>query len=78
MAEEMGTDPEEMERMRQILLRTLDDLKEDDLQLIELRFFEQRAFKEIADITGITENNAKVKVHRILERLKRKLQSSGI
>lgn len=78
MAEEMGTDPEEMERMRQVLLRTLDNLKEDDLQLIELRFFEQRAFKEIADITGITENNAKVKVHRILERLKRKLQSSGI
>jgi RNA polymerase sigma-70 factor (ECF subfamily) len=38
-----------------------------------MRFFEQRSFKEIAEIQGITENNAKVKVHRILERLKRKL-----
>jgi RNA polymerase sigma-70 factor, ECF subfamily len=55
------------------MLQSLDTLKEDDLQLIELRFFEQRSFKEVAEIVGITENNAKVKVHRILERLKRKL-----
>ena len=51
----------------------LDELKETDLQLIELRFFEQRPFKEIADILGITESNAKVKTYRILEKLKRKL-----
>ncbi|MEN0004415.1 MAG: sigma-70 family RNA polymerase sigma factor [Bacteroidota bacterium] len=61
------------ELSREQLLQALDQLKEADLQLIELRFFEQRPFKEIADIVGITESNAKVKTYRILERLKKKL-----
>lgn len=58
---------------RNQLIQLLDDLKETDLQLIELRFFEQRPFKEIAEILDITESNAKVKTYRILERLKKKL-----
>ncbi|WP_353480592.1 sigma-70 family RNA polymerase sigma factor [Haliscomenobacter sp.] len=73
LIDEIGSDPEEMEALRRKMLGALDNLKEDDMQLIEMRFFEQRSFKEIAEIQGITENNAKVKVHRILERLKRKL-----
>lgn len=55
------------------LIRALDELKEVDLQLIEMRFFEQRPFREIADITGLTESNAKVRTYRILNRLKKKL-----
>ena len=47
------------------------ELEEEDMQFIEMRFFEKRAFKEIADIFGITENNAKVKTYRILEKLKK-------
>lgn len=73
LIDDIGTDPEEMELLRRKMLGALENLKGDDMQLIEMRFFEQRSFKEIADILGITENNAKVKVHRILERLKRKL-----
>jgi RNA polymerase sigma-70 factor (ECF subfamily) len=46
-------------------------LPEDDLQMVEMRFFEKRAFKEIAEILNITENNAKVRMYRILERLKK-------
>jgi RNA polymerase sigma-70 factor (ECF subfamily) len=45
-------------------------LKEDALQLIEMRFFERRSFKEIGDILELTENNAKVKTFRALEKLK--------
>jgi len=73
LIDDIGTDPEEMELLRRKMLGALENLKGDDMQLIEMRFFEQRSFKEIADILGMTENNAKVKVHRILERLKRKL-----
>lgn len=50
-------------------------LEEDDLQLIEMRFFEKRSFKEIAEILDITENNAKVKTYRMLEKLKIQLNS---
>jgi RNA polymerase sigma-70 factor (ECF subfamily) len=49
----------------------LSQLPETDVQLIELRFFESRAFKEMGEIFEITENNAKVKVYRILEKLKK-------
>lgn len=48
-----------------------EQLEEDELQLIEMRFFEKRSFKEIADILNITENNAKVKTYRILDKLKK-------
>ena len=45
-------------------------LDEDALQLIEMRYFEKRPFQEIADILDITENNAKMKTYRVLEKLK--------
>ncbi|HMR42480.1 MAG TPA: sigma-70 family RNA polymerase sigma factor [Saprospiraceae bacterium] len=61
------------EKLREVLLWALDDLKPDDLQLIEMRFFEQMPFKEIAEIMSITESNAKVKTYRILERLKKRI-----
>ena len=46
-------------------------LDEDELQLIEMRFFEKRSFKQIGDILDITENNAKVKTYRILDKLRK-------
>lgn len=70
-------DEQDTEGLRQQLLATLDTLKEGDLQLIELRFFEQRSFREVAEITGITENNAKVRTYRILERMKKKIANSS-
>ena len=66
---ELGTEEDYMP----LLVETLDQLKEDDLQLIELRFFEERPYKEIADIMGITENNAKVRTFRILNRMEKKM-----
>ncbi|TXB70205.1 RNA polymerase sigma factor [Phaeodactylibacter luteus] len=58
------------------LVAALDTLKPDDLHLIELRFFEGLPFREIAAILDITENNAKVKAFRILNRLKKKIAAS--
>lgn len=54
-----------------LLTTALKQLESDDVQLIELRFFEKRSFAEIGEIIGITENNAKVKVYRIIDKLKR-------
>ncbi len=47
----------------------LNELKENELQLIELRFFEKLPYREIAEIMGLTESNAKVKTYRITEKL---------
>ena len=56
---------------REAMIKSLDDLSDKDLEVIELRFFEQRPFKEVAGILGITESNAKVKTYRILAKLKK-------
>lgn len=48
----------------------LQRLEEGELVVIELRFFEQRPFKEVAEILGITETYAKVRTYRILEKMK--------
>jgi len=53
----------------QALKQTLSEQDEEVIQLIEMRYFEKRSFKELGDILGITESNAKVKVHRILKKL---------
>jgi RNA polymerase sigma-70 factor (ECF subfamily) len=49
------------------------ELESDDLQMVEMRFFEKRPFKEIAEILNITEVNAKVRMYRIIEKLKKQL-----
>lgn len=51
----------------------IQQLDHDDLQLVELRYFEKRPFKEIAEILDITEVNAKVRMYRIIEKLKKSL-----
>ncbi len=54
------------------LVEMLNDLKEDQIAIIELRFFQEMSFKEIAEIYNITEANAKMRTYRILERIGKK------
>lgn len=52
------------------MLKAMENLDEKEIQMIELRFFDQKSFKEVGYILGITENNAKVKTYRILDKLR--------
>ena len=61
----------------QRMLDLLKTLPEGDMQLISLRFFEEMSFREVGEICNITENNAKVKVYRILARLRLRLQGGA-
>ncbi len=72
MLDEMAYDHERDERVK-LLLSTIADLIDEELNLIDMRFFEKRAFKEIADILEITENNAKVRTYRLLDKLKTRM-----
>ncbi|WP_317897332.1 RNA polymerase sigma factor [Aurantibacillus circumpalustris] len=56
-----------------VIKKLIQELNSDDLQMVELRFFEKRPFKEIAEILEITEVNAKVRMYRIIEKLKKSL-----
>lgn len=61
---ELQIDPEVLVS---VLLEQLDTM---EIQFIELRFFENRSFKEIGYLLGTTEVNAKIKTYRILKKLK--------
>lgn len=56
---------------RQRLFNCLSLLREKDLQLIEMRYFEKRSYREMGEIIEITENTAKVRTFRALERLRK-------
>lgn len=58
------------------LAECIQDLEIEDVQLIELRFQEGKSFKEIGFILNITENNAKVKTYRVLDKLKNKMKKT--
>jgi len=73
---ESDTDEDYIHKEKSLTL-CMTQLQEFDMQLIEMRFFENRAFKEIAEILKLTENNAKVKLYRILDKLKKCILSNG-
>jgi RNA polymerase sigma-70 factor (ECF subfamily) len=53
------------------LIQMIAKLNENEVQLIELRYFEKRSFKEMGEILEIKENNAKVKTFRVVQKLKK-------
>jgi RNA polymerase sigma-70 factor (ECF subfamily) len=68
LIDDFEDDDKEINRNR--LFECLKLMKEKDMQLIEMRFFEKRSFREIGEILEITENNAKVRAFRSIEKLK--------
>ena len=66
--EELDVDglDEHMEKLKKVLRQ----INEKDLMLIEMRYFEKRSYREIGEILSVTENNAKVKTFRALQKLK--------
>lgn len=65
------TSDQTVEEWHERLPHILELLSEQELQLIELRFFEARPFKEVAEILDLTENNAKVRTYRVLDKMKK-------
>lgn len=59
------------EEMIQRLLNYMKDLPTDMLQVLELRFFEDKDFKEIAFILDMTESGAKMRTYRALDKLRK-------
>lgn len=72
---EMGTDGYD-EDLIQRLIGYLKQLPTDMLEVLELRFFEDKDFKEIAYILSITESGAKMRTYRALDRLRKNFNLS--
>jgi RNA polymerase sigma-70 factor, ECF subfamily len=59
------------EELVQQLVLFLKELPTEMLEVLELRFFEDKDFKEIAFILDITESGAKMRTYRALDRLRK-------
>ncbi len=59
------------EELIQQMLTYLKDLPTEMLQVLELRFFEGKDFREIAFILDITESGAKMRTYRALDQLRK-------
>ena len=74
---EVELDDSEKDIWLAILPEVLRQLNPQELELIELRFFEGKSFSEIGYLLGITEGNAKTKTYRILKRMKSHFKTSA-
>ncbi len=50
--------------------KALEQLSPDDVEIIEMKYFQQLSHKEIANLLGVSEENARVKTFRIIKKLK--------
>ena len=66
--EDLDLDPKVSAEER--IVELLAELNPKDLQIIELRFFENYSYREIGEIMGMSETNSKTKTFRILKKLK--------
>ena len=59
------------EAARALVDKLLDELKPEDRHIITLLELERKSIREIADLTGLSESNVKVKAHRAREKMRK-------
>lgn len=57
------------EAREEALLRALDRLSAEERALVQLHYYENKSLAECGEILGLTENNSKVRLHRIRKKL---------
>ncbi|MDN5212582.1 sigma-70 family RNA polymerase sigma factor [Fulvivirgaceae bacterium BMA12] len=65
------TNEDTNEEQISLLVAHLKQLPTEDVMVLELRFFEEKSFKEIAYILEITESGAKMRTYRAVNKLKK-------
>jgi RNA polymerase sigma factor (sigma-70 family) len=78
MDDDAQNDAVDMARLRPVLDSALDELAERDRSAVLLRFFEQRAYAEIGERLALSEDAARRRVARALEKLRRGLARRGL
>lgn len=73
---DLSTETWDEERIKK-LLNYLKEMPSDMLEVLELRFFEDKDFREIAFILNLTESGAKMRTYRALDRLRKNFNLSN-
>ncbi|HWI57924.1 MAG TPA: sigma-70 family RNA polymerase sigma factor, partial [Bacillota bacterium] len=72
------TEDEAWNEITPVLDEALDGLEETDRQVILLRFFEQKTMADLGRAVGVSEDAAKMRVSRALQRLRTQLGGLGV
>ena len=80
MQERLNSAPPELdwEQINPLLNTVMLELGESDREVLLLRFFERRSLAEVGSQLGLTENTARMRVERALERLRGRLTRRGV
>jgi RNA polymerase sigma factor (sigma-70 family) len=80
MNELLRTEPPDQlwQQIRPVLDDAMHELDQEDRTAVVLRFFEERSLKEVGAALGLTENAARMRVERSLEKLHSLLSRRGI
>lgn len=82
LAVEMNTlthdSPDDFSRLAPVLDELINTLDDSDRAAILLRFYEQRDFRAIGETLGTSEDAARMRVNRALDRLQQSLKTRGI
>lgn len=72
-----ATAPIDWDKLQPLLDAALDGLRDVDRTVVLLRFLEGRSFAEVGASVGLSENAARMRVERALEKLRARLMSRG-
>lgn len=79
LMQEANSEPEpDLRLLKPLLDQGLSELKDQDRDVLLLRYFEVRAFAEIGDALGLNEDTARRRCDRALQRLRAALASRGV
>ena len=73
-----SSDNADWDQLRPVLDTVMDELSETDRIAVILRFFQNRPFTEIGAELGLTENTARMRTERALEKLRALLARRGV
>lgn len=70
ISEEIELDEEVVMDPSKLLPKILEVLNPDELNIIEMKYFEGKSFREIGEILSLKESATKVRAHRIMKKLR--------
>ena len=62
------------EEKLQAVIECLGNLPDNERDLVVMRYFEKRKYEELAEIAGMPLNNLRVKMHRIMEKIRKSME----
>ena len=72
------SEPTDWDKIRPVVDSVMLDLKASDREALLLRYFERRSLAEVGSKLGLSENAARMRVERALERLRERLTRRGV